>query len=39
MLFVSPSNPTGAVYSPGEVEAIGAIADQWATRRPQAVSA
>jgi aspartate aminotransferase len=26
LLFVSPSNPTGAVYTPGEVEAIG----QWA---------
>jgi aspartate/methionine/tyrosine aminotransferase len=23
LLFVSPSNPTGAVYSPGQVEAIG----------------
>jgi aspartate aminotransferase len=23
LVFVSPSNPTGAVYSPGEVEAIG----------------
>jgi aspartate/methionine/tyrosine aminotransferase len=23
LLFVSPSNPTGAVYTPGEVEAIG----------------
>jgi aspartate/methionine/tyrosine aminotransferase len=23
LLFVSPSNPTGAVYSPGEVDAIG----------------
>ena len=23
MLFVSPSNPTGAVYPPAEVEAIG----------------
>ncbi|MCP4893967.1 MAG: pyridoxal phosphate-dependent aminotransferase [Actinomycetales bacterium] len=27
LVFVSPSNPTGAVYSPAEVEAIGA----WAT--------
>ena len=29
MLFVSPSNPTGAVYPPGEVEAIG----RWAVER------
>lgn len=29
LVFVSPSNPTGAVYSPAEVEAIGA----WATER------
>jgi aspartate aminotransferase len=29
MLFVSPSNPTGAVYPPNEVEAIG----QWAAER------
>jgi len=28
-MFVSPSNPTGAVYSPAEVEAIG----QWAVER------
>jgi aspartate/methionine/tyrosine aminotransferase len=28
LLFVSPSNPTGAVYRPDEVEAIG----QWAVR-------
>ena len=27
------------VHDDGEVEAIGAIADQWATRRPQAASA
>jgi len=29
LLFVSPSNPTGAVYSPAEVEAIG----RWAAER------
>lgn len=29
LVFVSPSNPTGAVYSPAEVEAIG----QWAADR------
>ena len=29
LLFVSPSNPTGAVYPPDEVEAIG----QWAAER------
>ena len=29
LVFVSPSNPTGAVYSPAEVEAIG----QWALAR------
>ena len=29
LVFVSPSNPTGAVYSPAEVEAIGA----WAAER------
>ena len=29
LLFVSPSNPTGAVYSPDEVEAIGV----WASER------
>ncbi len=29
LMFVSPSNPTGAVYSPVEVEAIG----QWAVER------
>lgn len=29
LMFVSPSNPTGAVYSPAEVEAIG----QWAVER------
>ena len=29
LLFVSPSNPTGAVYSPDEVEAIG----RWAVER------
>jgi len=29
LLFVSPSNPTGAVYSPEEVEAIG----RWAAER------
>jgi aspartate aminotransferase len=29
LVFVSPSNPTGAVYSPAEVEAIG----QWALER------
>ncbi len=29
LMFVSPSNPTGAVYSPAEVEAIG----QWAAER------
>ena len=29
LLFVSPSNPTGAVYPPGEVEAIG----RWAVER------
>jgi aspartate aminotransferase len=29
LLFVSPSNPTGAVYPPGEVEAIG----RWALER------
>jgi aspartate/methionine/tyrosine aminotransferase len=29
LLFVSPSNPTGAVYTPGEVEAIG----RWAVDR------
>ncbi|GIU87047.1 MAG: hypothetical protein KatS3mg009_1562 [Acidimicrobiia bacterium] len=29
LLFVSPSNPTGAVYPPGEVEAIG----RWAAER------
>ena len=29
LLFVSPSNPTGAVYPPEEVEAIG----KWATER------
>jgi aspartate aminotransferase len=29
LLFVSPSNPTGAVYTPDEVEAIG----QWAVER------
>ena len=29
LVFVSPSNPTGAVYSPAEVEAIG----QWAKQR------
>src|SRR4029077_20325825 len=29
MLFVSPSNPTGAVYPPDEVEAIG----RWALER------
>ena len=29
LLFVSPSNPTGAVYPPGEVEAIG----RWALAR------
>jgi aspartate/methionine/tyrosine aminotransferase len=29
LMFVSPSNPTGAVYSPAEVEAIG----QWADER------
>ena len=29
LLFVSPSNPTGAVYSPGEVEEIG----RWAAAR------
>jgi aspartate aminotransferase len=29
LVFVSPSNPTGAVYSPAEVEAIG----QWAVER------
>jgi aspartate aminotransferase len=29
LVFVSPSNPTGAVYSPGEVEAIG----RWAGER------
>jgi aspartate aminotransferase len=28
LLFVSPSNPTGAVYSPDEVAAIGAWAEQ-----------
>ncbi|MFC4053010.1 pyridoxal phosphate-dependent aminotransferase [Actinomadura syzygii] len=28
LLFVSPSNPTGAVYSRGEVEAIGRWADE-----------
>ena len=28
LLFVSPSNPTGAVYPPGEVEAIGRWAAQ-----------
>jgi aspartate/methionine/tyrosine aminotransferase len=28
LLFVSPSNPTGAVYSPEEVEAIGRWADE-----------
>ena len=28
-VFVSPSNPTGAVYSPGQVEAIG----RWAVER------
>jgi aspartate/methionine/tyrosine aminotransferase len=29
LVFVSPSNPTGAVYTPGEVEAIG----RWAADR------
>jgi aspartate aminotransferase len=29
LMFVSPSNPTGAVYTPAEVEAIG----QWALER------
>lgn len=29
LVFVSPSNPTGSVYSPAEVEAIG----QWAVER------
>jgi aspartate aminotransferase len=29
LVFVSPSNPTGAVYSPGEVQAIG----RWAGER------
>jgi aspartate/methionine/tyrosine aminotransferase len=29
LVFVSPSNPTGAVYSPAEVEAIG----QWAVEK------
>jgi aspartate aminotransferase len=29
LMFVSPSNPTGAVYAPAEVEAIG----QWAVER------
>jgi aspartate aminotransferase len=29
LVFVSPSNPTGAVYSPGEVQAIG----RWAGQR------
>ena len=29
LLFVSPSNPTGAVYSPAQVEAIG----RWAVQR------
>ena len=29
LVFVSPSNPTGAVYSPAEIEAIG----QWAKQR------
>ena len=29
LMFVSPSNPTGAVYTPAEVEAIG----QWAVER------
>ncbi len=29
MVFVSPSNPTGSVYTPAEVEAIG----QWAAER------
>jgi aspartate/methionine/tyrosine aminotransferase len=29
LVFVSPSNPTGAVYPPGEVEAIG----RWAAER------
>lgn len=29
LVFVSPSNPTGAVYSPAEVEAIG----QWAAEK------
>ncbi len=29
LLFVSPSNPTGAVYSPGEVEEVG----RWALER------
>jgi aspartate/methionine/tyrosine aminotransferase len=29
LVFVSPSNPTGAVYPPGEVEAIG----RWAVER------
>ena len=29
LMFVSPSNPTGAVYPPGEVEAIG----HWAAER------
>jgi aspartate aminotransferase len=28
LLFVSPSNPTGAVYSPDEIAAIGAWAEQ-----------
>lgn len=28
LLFVSPSNPTGAVYAPDEVEAIGRWADE-----------
>jgi aspartate/methionine/tyrosine aminotransferase len=28
LLFVSPSNPTGAVYSRGEIEAIGRWADE-----------
>ncbi len=29
LLFVSPSNPTGAVYAPGQVEALG----RWAAER------
>ena len=28
LVFVSPSNPTGAVYSPAEVQAIGEWADE-----------